>query len=308
MSMQLLPDEMTPVSEDVLSSVLSSYQLRTHVFANPRFCGNWRIGDDTDGNDARFHMLAEGSCWLHLRKQSPLALSEGDLVILPRGGWHLFAADAEVPDTQMHMQTAGASTYTSLICGQFEFLAGAVNPILDALPAAMVIPASAMGARGQRIAQMMAEELSIPQLGHSVVLDKLGDALFVMSLRHHIQQNPHQCGLMAALVDPRLARALDAIHRLPEHGWTVADLAHVAAMSRTTFAETFHQMVGLAPIEYLTRWRMTRAELMLADSRQSMESIAEQLGYESVETFRRAFKRIHGRNPGAYKRFLRKIL
>ena len=306
MDLGALPAGMQPVAEDLLSSLLGSYQLRTHVFANPRLCGDWRIGDTEDSQGARFHLLAKGRCWLHLHHIPPMQLFQGDLVVLPRCGWHMFASGPELPDTHLRMQTADAEPYTWLICGHFEFLAGAANPLLDTLPQALVIPASAMGARGRRVAEMLSEELADPQPGQSAVLDKLGDALFVMSLRYHIRhaENPH--GLMAALADGRLARALVAIHQSPGRTWTVGDLAHVAAMSRTTFAEHFRDTVGLAPIDYLTRWRMTCAELMLTNPRLlSMNLIAEKLGYESVESFRRAFKRVHGRNPGAYKRALR---
>lgn len=299
-----LPEAMNPITEDVLSSVLGTYQLRTHVFANPKLCGDWHLGDEAGSSDARFHLLAAGGCWLHLRESPPTRLFEGDLVILPRGGWHIFSASQDQPQSLMHLPVDRGPPHTSLVCGRFEFIAGAANPILGALPAVLIIPSAATAARGRRIAEMMAEELDDPQPGHGAVLDKLGDTLFVMSLRYHIQNTENPRGVVAALADSRLCKALIAIHQQPDRNWTVNELAQLAAMSRTRFAETFHLIVGLAPIDYLTRWRMTCAEHLLTDPHLSMDSVAEQLGYESVESFRRAFKRIHGRNPGAFKRFM----
>ena len=39
--------------------------------------------------------------------------------------------------------------------------------------------------------------------------------------------------------------------------WKVIDLASEVGMSRTSFAERFKSLVGMAPLEYLVRWRMT---------------------------------------------------
>jgi AraC-like DNA-binding protein len=46
--------------------------------------------------------------------------------------------------------------------------------------------------------------------------------------------------------------------------WTVASLAAVAGMSRSSFAERFRMRVGMAPLDYLTRWRMYRVRRALS--------------------------------------------
>jgi len=59
--------------------------------------------------------------------------------------------------------------------------------------------------------------------------------------------------------DPAIARALNAMHSDVRSKWTVAELARIAGMSRSTFAARFVEGLGCAPIEYLARWRMAKA-------------------------------------------------
>lgn len=290
--------------DDVLSAVLGGYQLRARVFANPRFCGDWRFGISGQRR-ATFHMIAEGGCWLHLRDAEPRSLETGDLVVFPHDAWHLLAASPDPGDGTMHMFTEGTGPYTTLICGYFEFLAGGRNPVLDALPPAIVVPHAEAGIELATLAKLMLQELSADAPGTQSVVDKLADVLFVVAVRHHVNRAADVRGLLAALADPRLYRALEAMHRAPERAWTVEALAAEAMMSRTVFALRFAETVGMPPMEYLTRWRMTQAELLLRNPRLSADAIAERVGYDSAEAFRRAFKRVHGRNPGDFKRWLR---
>lgn len=86
-------------------------------------------------------------------------------------------------------------------------------------------------------------------IGTRTVLDKLADTLFVMVVRHYISKAGDQRGLLAALADSRIRKALSAIHRRPGAPWTLDALAQEAAMSRTTFAQRFPELVGITPIE-----------------------------------------------------------
>jgi AraC-like DNA-binding protein len=55
-------------------------------------------------------------------------------------------------------------------------------------------------------------------------------------------------------------------------------------------------------MNYLARWRMQQADRLLRDRRLSVAQVAEQLGYATEASFRRAFKRIRGVGPGAVRR------
>lgn len=55
-------------------------------------------------------------------------------------------------------------------------------------------------------------------------------------------------------------------------------------------------------MDYLTRWRMMVAEDKLANSGDSISTMARALGYQSESAFSAAFKRVMGGSPRQYGR------
>lgn len=81
----------------------------------------------------------------------------------------------------------------------------------------------------------------------------------------------------------------------------IAALAQHATMSERTFLRRFRASTGLSPISWLQRERMFRARELLESSGLALGQVAAQCGYESLETFRTAFKRVVGTSPAAYR-------
>jgi AraC-like DNA-binding protein len=103
------------------------------------------------------------------------------------------------------------------------------------------------------------------------------------------------------MADPAIAAALRAIHADPQREWTVAALAAEASLSRATFARRFTQLLGIAPLGYVTDWRMALAREQLRTGEASLAAIARSLGYGSEFSFAAAFKRHHGVAPGRWR-------
>lgn len=290
---------MTERTEDaLLESIISAYQLHARITDTMRYCGRWY---DWDGQapvgTAWFHLIDKGACMMKVADvETPVRLDAGDLVVLPRGTAHTLTGieDLEVPGCD-----AG---FTSMLCGEFVFESAAGNPVMDGLPALMVVHEADAGDSFRRVAALLQEESRARRFGSQAVMDKLADALFVMTLRHHLATATSPRGLFAALADPRLKRSLDAMHAHPGRDWTVASLAEVACLSRTAFAERFAETIAETPYQYLTRWRMTQALKLLRDPRLSVAHVAERLGYQTEAAFRRSFKRVHGYGPGSVRR------
>ncbi|MEQ1440074.1 AraC family transcriptional regulator [Fontimonas sp. SYSU GA230001] len=294
--------------DDLLSSVLNAYQLRAGVYGHPQLCGIWQMG--TSGHKrAAFHLVGRGNCWLHMRgTKAPESLQGGDLVVFPHDAWHMLTGTPELHGEENVMAMDGEGPFTTLVCGYFEFQAGDKNPILDALPEVIVVRRESAGRNFEVIGQLLLEEAQGEGIGTRTVLDKLADTLFVMVVRQYIGQLADQRGLLAALADARLRKALAAIHREPAAAWTLESLAQICGMSRASFAQRFSELVGTTPIEYLTRWRMTQAELLLRNPQMSVATAAERVGYETEAAFRKAFKRVHGVGPGSIRRWFREKL
>ena len=69
------------------------------------------------------------------------------------------------------------------------------------------------------------------------------------------------------------------------------ELARVANMSRSSFADKFKRIVGESPLKYLTRARMRVAAQLLDGTPRTVLSIANEVGYTSESAFSTAFKK-----------------
>jgi AraC-like DNA-binding protein len=102
---------------------------------------------------------------------------------------------------------------------------------------------------------------------------------------HAVEFRGHLLGEIGLHLE-HVGKALAAMHEAPGRKWTVEELAQIAGQSRSAFAERFQRLAGLAPLQYLTRWRM-------------------RCGYESEAAFAKVFKREIGLGPGAARRAAR---
>jgi AraC-like DNA-binding protein len=100
--------------------------------------------------------------------------------------------------------------------------------------------------------------------------------------------------------DPFLDRVAAAIAADPGHPWTTDELAGIAAMSRSVFAERFRETFGRSPGGYVTDARVSRAKELL-EAGESVSEVSRALGYASDEGFRRAFRRVTGVAPSQWR-------
>lgn len=91
------------------------------------------------------------------------------------------------------------------------------------------------------------------------------------------------------------------MHQMPERTWSIPDLAREASASASLLDERFRSVLGLAPIRYLTGWRMHVAEDLLRTTDLPVSTVARRVGYDSEEAFSRAFKRARGDAPSVWR-------
>ena len=139
--------------------------------------------------------------------------------------------------------------------------------------------------------------------GNAAMLGRLTELMFVEILREYMQRLPaDQGGWLAGLNDPHVGKALRVMHANPAHDWTVDELAREAAVSRSVLAQRFTDLVGDTPIRYLANWRMQLAKQMMRDGARNIQDVATSVGYESEAAFNRAFKRVTGSPPAAWRK------
>ncbi|WP_372453420.1 helix-turn-helix domain-containing protein [Streptomyces iranensis] len=115
-------------------------------------------------------------------------------------------------------------------------------------------------------------------------------------------------GWLRAVADDQLRPILTAIHAQPAHPWTLATLARISAMSRTTFSEHFRVVAGIPPMTYLKRLRIHLAERSLRTEDTPIGKLAADLGYGSDSSFNNTFKSVSDISPFNYRKKYRGTL
>ncbi len=148
------------------------------------------------------------------------------------------------------------------------------------------------------LAGLLLAEAERRRCGAVSLLAAYVEGLMVHVLRHAIENGQQAVGLLAGLAEPRLARALTAIHEAPAQEWSAQALAEAAGMSRSAFMGRFREVVGQTPMAYLRGWRLMRAQGDLARGGRVAE-VARRYGYRSADAFARAYQGHHGMMPSA---------
>jgi len=149
--------------------------------------------------------------------------------------------------------------------------------------------------------RLVESEIAAGSLGARTVLRRLADVLFIQAVRLHADDSNEAAGWLRGLADARVGRALTLLHERYGEPWTLESLAREVGTSRTLLAVRFRELVGEPPMAYLTRWRITRAANLLHGARQPLARVAEQVGYQSDAVFSKAFRRVTGHTPRAWR-------
>jgi AraC-like DNA-binding protein len=261
-----------------------------------------------------YHILTAGRCWGGLVGEPPVALEPGDVIVFPHGDAHAMSSapglrtkggPVGVPPAR-HPGTVtlgdGGRIAAMFVCGFLGCDRRPFNPLLSTLPRRLHLPGLSSGWR-ESFARQVVEECRARRAGADSVLTRLAELMFVEVLRRYIEAlAPGQRGWLAGLRDEAVGRGLGLLHGDPAHPWTLDELADGVAMSRSAFADRFTALVGQPPMQYLAQWRMQIAAGRLTSGNAKVSTIAEEVGYESEEAFSRAFKRLMGVPPGAWRR------
>lgn len=135
----------------------------------------------------------------------------------------------------------------------------------------------------------------------SAMVSRLLDLLLVQVLRRWAQSGDTLPGWLAAAKDDRIARAVAAIHTDPSRVLTNSELADIAGMSVSSFADRFGRVMGQQPGAYLRGWRLDKAAEALLHSSAPIDTIAQRVGYASKEAFTRAFQAKFNMAPSVWR-------
>jgi AraC-like DNA-binding protein len=300
------------MSDDPFSDVLQIANAQSVVSGGFTAGGPWAIRFAAP-DKIKFFAVVKGNCWLCVDGDEALVrLESGDVFLLSARRGFVLAGDlAAVPVDAASVFTTDAGTIAQLGNGDDCFLlgghvrldSGSGGLLADVVPPLIHVRAASPQATVlQWLLDQLVRERAEELPGSSVASAQLAQLMFVQLLRVHLASSgPLEAGLLRAISDRRIAPALRLMHSDPSRSWQLGELAKAAAMSRTTFALHFKSVAGVAPLTYLTGWRMRLAERALREENVTVSVLARSLGYGSESAFSNAFKRFTGTAPKRYR-------
>ena len=318
------------VSDDVLSQVLNAMRISGSFLLKEKYKVPWAVSvpdsntmnrlfeTTSDVRIAAFHMVERGHIHIKLDNGDDVLVEAGEMVVCFSGLGHtLYQGDGQkvLPfqdimgggENIFHPAENELSLCTSLVCGVFLLHDTLLNPLLTTLPNVLKFSVTSPNIypRLYGVVNLLVQEFQYQTVGNSYVVQRYLEVLCVEAIRMHVDSLTEQStGWLAALKDPMIGRAIEVIHAQPGYSWSVKSLAEAVTISPSRFAARFSATLGESPMAYVAKWRMFVASRMLEENKYSIDQIANEVGYESLAAFSRAFKRHVGLPPAAWRSHL----
>ena len=328
------------MNRDTLSDLWRSVRLRGAVFDYVSFRDVWAAEGLAAEQVApavlpgcedvmAYHMVAKGTGWASIAGLPPVRLSEGDIGMFPQGDRQVISSVLGINPPPVDVDWIFASrndrkplslayhhgvrqpgalvpvadSDAVLVCGFLGCDARPFNPLISALPRILHLPAGRAGDWVSSVIDQAALESHARRPGGEAVLERLSEMMFVDAARRDLDALPSDAtGWLAGLRDRFVGRALSPMHELPDFAWSFDDLARAVGLSRSALHERFLQYLGNPPMQYLASWRIQLSTRLLPESKRNVATISADVGYASEAAFSRAFRRLVGMPPAAWRR------
>lgn len=301
------------VGRDPLSAVLRLVEARGAVSGGVAAAGAWSTAAEIT-EPLKFIAVVRGGLRIHADGVSPVYAGTGDVVILNH---RRRVTLSNIPDGAVPVVFELSANEPLVRIGDAEqdvMLGGhiGVNEVgrqllRTALPPLLHVRATAPDASELHdLASRVYAEMTAARIGSDFAVAQFAQLLVLAVLRSHLNRaDSLPPGLLRLLTDDQLRTAAAAIHAEPGKPWRMAELARIATMSRTSFAERFRTSAGVPPMTYLSRLRMLLAQRALRDTDVAVAVLGYQLGYAAESAFSNAFKREVGMSPLRYRQTYR---
>ena len=314
---------------DALSDIMRSMRISGSVLLNEDYAPPWGVTIpsaerlrtvmklDSGVRVVAFHVVKRGYIELTpdtRRNEDPVTVESDEMAICFGGLPHRVSQGVDTKSVSAEsLLTGGENPFqpdakskarsASLMCGVFMMRNLELNPLFSSLPAVLHLSAQRPGQQNHlpEVLKWMTQEAEQITPGSTFVIERLLELLCAEVLRAHLESSMEETGWFSGLKDPVVGKAISMIHARPGNPWTVDRLAQGIAMSPSRFAARFTAALGESPMAYVTKWRMNVAGRLLEESRQGVQEIAADVGYENVAAFTRAFRRHVGVPPATWR-------
>lgn len=264
---------------DQLSVILQRFSMNTEVFFTGNLCGISNF--NRKPNKGHLHLLQEGEITVIDEQGKTHLINEPTVMFFPSQHAHRIIASEDNPP--------------NLVCANIIYDENTTNPIAQALPTLLCFKLSESPAL-TKTAQWLFAEAFNDQCGRLPLINALTDMFIIYVLRHVIDKDIMQHGLLAGLAHAQLSTVLLAIHAAPQRQWGLEEMAEIALMSRSKFSDLFKRTVGQSPGDYVIDWRILVAKGLLLQHK-PVALVANAVGYENGSALARVFRKKLGVSP-----------
>ncbi len=305
---------------DLTSELLRGMRLSGVNYRRIETARPFGVGFSAVAGKAQFHFISRGPVLLRMARGEQFTLESGDALFIPNGDGHALLSDPQatvVNVAQLPSETV-CSTVSCINAGDqpdcperavifsgcMDFELGGMQPLVKAMPEVMRVSSllntsagdpAAAGGDGAGIPHP-------PRAGYAGILARLADVVAALIVRGWVACGcGNATGWVQVLRDPRLAKAIYAMHQRPGATgkwkiWRGRRVFH-ARCSRNVFSPPPAPLPPAISPSCVCGWRCSTSPMKAG----ALEKVAFSLGYQSLAAFSRAFKRITGQPPGALR-------
>ena len=295
----------------LIDKLLSNLSVEVEPFAICSLSDGWRLELPAPPVPL-LHFVLKGEGSVYGNTDEAHAFGSSWIAVVPPGSTHALEAPGSpehklvidaIPDDQpMCNVVAGSEDDACLVvaCGLVTVRYGASFNVFDRLREVLTVDLTNIPHLKGMFQDILAEQENA--LSGSTAMTQ---ALMTQCLVHLFRSLPEddiaQLPWLAALHDPRLSPAIDAVLQDPATDHTVESLAEVASMSRSSFASHFHETLGRTPMSLVHDVRMQTAARLLEDPELSIDAVAARVGFASRSHFSSSFKKHSGISPARFR-------
>ncbi|WP_167546919.1 AraC family transcriptional regulator [Stieleria maiorica] len=314
---------MNPLQSDPVTELLAKLYLPQWQAAVWHLQPPW--GLEVPDGVVSMYVVIRGGGWLvpcrsgsRSPETSPIRVVSGDHLITTDGSPHRLLREPNA-DTEPVAERLSDSIWplvpaahdaTTLLYAQFELTDPLINPLAIGLPDLVHL--------NHRRDQDLKSCVPLIDLVHQTTMDaepgwqlmvrKLAELVFIRTIATELRRNARcidgdgQSRLLRAMTDTVIGPVLKQLIESPQQPWSVPAMAQQAKVSKSAFSDRFRNLLGRAPLQYLTELRMQKARQLLRETSVEISHVATLVGYESPSSFSSVFRRWNQCSPAEFRR------
>lgn len=299
----------------IFDHIFDQLDIRAEPFAICEIHGTCHVALQPDAA-VTLHYILSGEGQIKMRKQPPIKIATGSLVLIPSLNSHEVLNDGAtvVPGpsckpaalnlTQILKSAPGAEPSASrlvALCAHVNIGLMGATDVVNLIREPLVTQATEASGLLVLVDTLM-REVSEPRVGSRALIRALLLQAVIAMMRDRIATQDSTMDWMAALRDPTIWKALSAMLDNPGKSHSVESLADAAGLSRAAFARRFAEAYGAGPMELLRDLRVRKAGELLRNTELPVKRVAETVGFSSRSAFSRTFEATSGQSPSAFRK------